>query len=500
MVDITIFKGRISLRIYMTLILAAVIMVSIMGTGYMLVQEAKKTLLEEKQHKLFALAKLMDDALQQTFAEILERAGASSGTREEKINVLNKELSRFTDFIAGAEPGIGVGYYSKDLDAIITYGPSDDLGQKMGQSISQTHQGREVMRSGEKIVQTGKLVRGAIMNCMLPIIRNGQTIGYIWSNELLEDINIQIEKMLKRVYLVILIGLAVSFICTTFIANMIASKVNRIKNGLKQIQKDLNHRISPVGGEIGEIVVAINEMADALTERKKLEEQMQRADRMASLGEIAAGVAHEIRNPLTTIRGFVQFIDEDFPENDSRHEFTGIITKEVDRLNRIVEELMFYARPSETQAIQVDLNQILEYSLRLANFDGSKNKVQILEEYDRQLPLVSVDGEQIKQVFLNLMINSRQAVATDGEIKVTTRISDNKEFVEVVIADNGSGIKPENLKRLFDPFFTTRETGTGLGLAVAQKIVELHGGQIEAESTLGKGSSFSVYLPINRET
>lgn len=500
MVDITIFRGRVSLRIYMTLVLAGVMMASIIGTGYVLVLEAKKALLEEKQHKLFALAKLMDDSLKQTFDEIIENAGAGSASRIKKIRILNRELSRFTDFIAAAEPGIGVGYYSKDLDAIITYGPSDDLGQKMGESISLTHQGRVVMQTGEKKVQTGKLVRGAIMNCMLPIIRNGKTIGYIWSNELLEDINTQIQQMLKRFYLTILAGLAISFFGTTFIANNLASKVNTIKNGLKEIQKDLDHRISPVGGEIGEIAVAVNEMAGALGERKKLEEQMERADRMASLGEIAAGVAHEIRNPLTTIRGFVQLIDEDFPENDSRHEFTGIIIREVDRLNRIVEELVFYAKPSQSQVIPVDLNQILEYSLRLANFKGSKSTIILQEHYDSHLPLISVDGEQIKQVFLNLIINSRQAVEADGKIGVLTRISADKASVEVVISDNGSGIEPENLKRLFDPFFTTRETGTGLGLAVAQKIVELHGGQIRVESTPGNGSAFSVYLPINRET
>ncbi len=482
----------------MTLILAGIIMVSIIGTGYVLVQEAQKALLEEKQHKLYALAKIMDDSLEKTFDEILEEAGALNSTREEKIKILNRKLSKITDIIATSESGVGIGYYSKDLDAIITYGPSKDLGHKVGQSISITHQGREVMRTGDKIVQTAKLVRGKIMNCMQPLIRNGKTIGYIWSNELVENINIQIQQMLNRFYLVVLIGLILSFAGTTFIANNIASKVNVIKHGLKNIQKDLYCRIAPMGGEIGEIVVAVNEMAGALTERKKLEEQMQRADRMATLGEIAAGVAHEIRNPLTAVRGFVQLIDEEFSEKDSRREFTRIILKEVNRLNRIVEELLYYARPSESHSILVDLNQVLEYSLRLVNFENSKTKVNILRQYDSQIPLVSVDEEQIKQVFLNLMINSRQAVKKNGQIRVITGMSVDRKSVKIVIADNGSGIKKENIKRLFDPFFTTREKGTGLGLAVVQKIVELHGGQVYAESIFGKGASFTVYLPIKK--
>lgn len=492
-------KNRATLRIYLILIMAVVITTSILGSGYVLMQDAQNALLEEKQVKLFAFAKLLDDALDRTYDEILAEKGLQYASREEKIRALNEELKGITDFVAKSEPGVGVGYYSKELDAIITYGPSDELGYMVGRSISQSHKGREVMRTGQKMVQTASLVRGDIMNCMYPIIRNGEVIGYIWSNELVGDINLQVDRMQSRFYFAIFLGIIFSFAGAAFIADYVVSKVNLIKNGLKKIQEDFDYRIPPMEGEIGEIAVAINEMAFALAERKKLEEQMQRADRLAAIGEIAAGIAHEIRNPLTSVKGFVQLIEEDLPPGDGKLEYTRIVAKEVDRLNKIISELLYYAKPSESQKVCVDINNIIDSTLLLVNFKMMKPKVQVIKRYNDSLPLIPADEEQIKQVFLNLIINSIQAIDTAGEITIETDLSEDGKFIKVLVCDTGKGIEPENMKKLFDPFFTTREKGTGLGLAVVQKIVVLHGGHIEVESLLGEGSTFTVYLPTERE-
>lgn len=492
-------KSKITLRLYLTIIMTVIILISILGTGYVLMHDARNALLEEKQIKLFAFAKLLDDALDRTFDEILEEKKMQNASREEKISVLNEELKEVTDFIANSNPGVGVGYYSKELDAIITYGPSKELGHKVGQSIFEGHQGKDVLRTGKRMVQTAPLVRGNIMNCMHPVIRNGEVIGYIWSNELVENIEVQISKMQKQFYFAILLGILFSFMGASFIANDVASKINVIKKGLKEIQEDFSYRIPPIGGDIGEVAVAINEMAFALDQRKKLEAQIQRADRLATLGEIAAGVAHEIRNPLTSIKGFVQFIEDDLPENDEKLEYTQIVTKEVDRLNKIIEKLLFYARSSAFLKIRVDINNVLDSTLLLVNFQVVKPKVQVSTIYNHHLPLIPVDEEQIKQLFLNLIINSAQAIDTAGDITIKTDFSKDKEYVKIEISDTGKGIEEENIKNVFDPFFTTRAKGTGLGLGVAQKISELHDGYIEVSSQVGQGSMFTVYLPIKKE-
>ena len=216
-------------------------------------------------------------------------------------------------------------------------------------------------------------------------------------------------------------------------------------------------------------------MATALSKRKKLEEQMQKADKMAALGEVAAGVAHEIRNPLTSIRGFIQLIQENTEPHDKNHEYAAIANFEVDRLNKIVEELLYYARPSEPLKIHQDINKMLDSVLTLLHFKFEKQGVAIEKNFLNSLPKIPIDEEQIRQVFINLIINAIQAMEDGGTILITTDTLED-DFVRVHIEDSGHGIEKENIKRLSDPFFTTRENGTGLGLAVVQRIIDMHNG------------------------
>ena len=484
---------RIPIRIFIFLFMSLIIVVSSVGTGLVLMREAEHALLQEKQSKLFALARLLDVALEGTFDDILEREGLAGATRDEKIAGLNRRLAFFTDQVAASEPGVGVGYYSMALDSIITYGPSDSLGHKVGQAISQGHKGREVMATGMPRVQTARLVRGEIMNCMQPINRGGAVIGYIWSNELVDNINDQVRKMLYPFYVAIAVGIAFSFAGTAFIAQAVASRIGEIKRGIKRIESDVTHRIAPMGGELGEIAVSVNEFAEGLEARRRIEEQMQRTDRLAALGEIAAGVAHEIRNPMTSIKGFVQLIETGLEEGDSRRNYTNIIVKEVDRLNKMVGELLYYARPCDSLTLAIDINQILADTLLLVNLNATQHHVEIEMSYGDNLPQVVVDQEQIKQVFLNLLINAIQAVEEGGHIRVESMVVEGG--VAVMVEDDGKGIEPGHIDRLFDPFFTTRDNGTGLGLAVVQKIVDLHHGVLEVESSEGEGTRFRVVLP-----
>lgn len=475
--------------------MTGMIFLSVPGTGYFLMIKAQNAILKEKQNKLFALARLMDQQLEKSFDQILQETGSLDLPRSQKIAVLNTILKSRTDAIADADPGIGVGYYSKQLDAIITYGPSNELGRKVGQSISLTHQGREVMKTGQKMVQTAVLVRGNIMNCMYPVIRNKEIIGYIWANELVEAINRQTEKLKNQFYAIIFTGVFISFVVSVLIAGSVANKVKLIKNGLKAIQNDLDYRILPRGGEIGEIITAINEMAEALSKRKKLEEQMQKADKMAALGEVAAGVAHEIRNPLTAIRGFIQLIQEKTAPREQTHEYASIAIFEVDRLNKIVEELLYYARPSDPLKVHQDINHLLNGVLTLLQFKFEKQGVGVEKSFMAAMPLIPIDEEQIRQVFINLIINATQAMENGGKILITTEAGKDG-FVRIHIEDSGHGIEGKNINRLTDPFFTTRENGTGLGLAVVQRIIDMHHGFMAVSVSRFNGAKITLHLPI----
>ena len=240
---------------------------------------------------------------------------------------------------------------------------------------------------------------------------------------------------------------------------------------------------------------------------RKLEEtqaQLIRSAKLAAVGELAAGVAHEINNPLTSIIGFTRLLLDDLSADEPTRADLEIIDREAARTRRIVQSLLDFARTSEPLLAPVDLNALVEETVLLVCTRTVLAKVS-LEKSLSSLPPVMLDANQIKQVLVNLLNNAVQAMPGGGYLGVTTRLKECKidgassQMAVVEIRDSGMGISSENLGRIFDPFFTTKEVGqgTGLGLSVSYSIVEKHNGRIEVESAPGKGSTFSLLLPIS---
>ncbi|HEY5974199.1 MAG TPA: ATP-binding protein [Geobacteraceae bacterium] len=230
-----------------------------------------------------------------------------------------------------------------------------------------------------------------------------------------------------------------------------------------------------------------------------IEEQLRRAERLSALGELSAVLAHEIRNPLGSIKGTAEILRDDFQPGDRKYEFLEILTREADRLNRVVEDFLGLARPVPAERASFDLATEMAETAALIASEADQRRVRIILRVDG-LPLLRGDREKLRQVFLNLMQNGIQAMASGGELTVTATAlaADERQpaGIGIAIADQGSGIPPENLERLFDPFFTTKAGGTGLGLAIAQKIVESHNGRITVVSDPGQGATFRVWLPL----
>lgn len=487
-----------SLRGRILILMLIAVSLPVLAAGYFTTITAENALIAEKQQKLFGAARILDEYLDGNYDDILSKAGQLNGDRETKIRILNENLKGYTDKVAEAYPGIGVGYYSRELDAIITYGPSREYADKVGLPISATHEGRIVMETGIERVQEAKLVRGHIMNAMHPIIRNGTIIGYIWANELIEDIQAQKGAMKVHIYVIIVVGLVIATIGTAYLENRVLRDIDYIKTGLLRIRADLNQRLPPLAGELGEIASAINELVKNLAEKKKLEEQVHRTESLAAVGEMAAGLAHEIRNPLMAIRGFSQLISEgDLSEEQRGH--VGIIIKETSRMNNLIEELLRLAKPVTNEAKRLNINMILENVLVLLEHKIRRGKIEIHRQFAQHIPDIMADYEQIKQAFLNIIINAIQAVDNNGVIKIITLYNCSTNNVQASIIDNGAGIEPENISRLFDPFFTTKANGTGLGLFVSQRLVQNWQGMIEVHSILGQGSTFIVTLPAAGE-
>jgi C4-dicarboxylate-specific signal transduction histidine kinase len=257
---------------------------------------------------------------------------------------------------------------------------------------------------------------------------------------------------------------------------------------------------SPLFNEKGEVTGSIVVARD-ITQQKRIEEQLILADRLASIGELSSGIAHELNNQLTSVIGFSQLLIEgDVPDNIK--DDLSIVYSEAQRAASIVKNLLTFARKHTPVKQLSQINAVIEDVLRLRTYEQKVNNIEVEKHLATNLPEIMIDPFQMQQVFLNIIVNAEFAMLeahNKGKLVITTEKSEN--IMRITFTDDGSGITKENLKHMFDPFFTTKEVGkgTGLGLSICHGIVTEHGGQIYARSGKGEGATFIIELPFNRE-
>ena len=251
---------------------------------------------------------------------------------------------------------------------------------------------------------------------------------------------------------------------------------------------------------VDQLRAAREELQERIIAQRMAESRLVQAAKLAAVGEMAAGIAHELNNPLTTVSGFTELVLEELPDGSGVKNDLELVLKEAQRARSVVRRLLDFARQSESARVRSDINEILIDVLALVNHLLHTSGIQLITDLADGLPWISVDRNQIKQVVLNLIHNALHAMPTGGELHIKTerRCRDKRDWLIISLKDTGTGIAPENIERVFEPFFTTRskDGGTGLGLSVTYGIVTDHGGLIDVESQVGKGSMFTVWLPI----
>jgi len=253
--------------------------------------------------------------------------------------------------------------------------------------------------------------------------------------------------------------------------------------------------------EIGLLAESFNEMsrkmASDIEQLRQLNEQLIRTEKLAAMGTLAAGVAHEVNNPLASISSLIQMMQARKNLDDETNGKLKLISTQIQRITQVTKDMMDFARVRPAAKSSVDINRVIETSLRLASFDKSFQSLRLRKSFAENLPEVFADTDQLQQVFLNLFLNARDAMPEGGELSIKT--SNSNRQIQIAVADSGTGIDARNLKRIFDPFFTTKSTGkgTGLGLAVCYGIITAHGGKIEVSSSGKSGTTFFVMLPVN---
>jgi two-component system sensor histidine kinase HydH len=249
-------------------------------------------------------------------------------------------------------------------------------------------------------------------------------------------------------------------------------------------------------GDSGELLGDVLLLRD-LTEVQELKREVERNRRLASIGRLAAGIAHEIRNPLSSIKGFATYFKERYKEVPEDQKTAEIMVQEVERLNRVIGQLLEFARPMKLNKKQASIHEVITYALKMVQNQIQDQGITINTNLSPEIKDVSIDTDRISQVFLNLYLNAIEAMEHGGTLRIDSSIDEESSTVTIIVSDTGAGIKREDLVHVFDPYFTTKQSGTGLGLAIVHRIVEAHGGEVRLESEPGKGTAVRIVLPLS---
>ncbi len=341
--------------------------------------------------------------------------------------------------------------------------------------------------------------------------RKNKVIGVLSVANSLKEMDTMIWKIeIHSIILAVITIASLSFVLGFLFLKLINMPIKKLTATMKKAEEgDLNVRVNIKSrDEMGNLAENLNVMIEKLNMAKKEAEEyhqelIQRADRMASIGELASGIAHEIRNPLAGIQGAIQIMAEEFPKEDPRKQIADEIQKQIYKLERLVKDLLNFAKPVTRNYLPTDINQLADKVLSFFMSKRGESVDFIIEtNFASPLPKAMIDPGSMEQAFLNIILNAQKAMPRGGKFTVSTfalpgRKDDSKEEgqLQIVFKDTGIGISRENLAKIFNPFFSTRSDGTGLGLSITKNIVEQHGGKIEVESQVNVGTKFIITLP-----
>jgi signal transduction histidine kinase len=318
-------------------------------------------------------------------------------------------------------------------------------------------------------------------------INTGNSNGYVFVDEPYSVILSPLDKIRGDINRIIVYSALIAILLVLIITSIFTMKIIKIRKGLKLLENNLDFRFQKSGGEIGDIASSINTMAEHL---KKNVEEMQKTESLKSLGMFTVGVVHEVRNPLTSIKGFAQILQKKL-QGKEEEKYIKPILSETERLSKVVDDLLRFGRPSQLERVNFNLNLFFDHIVEMGKQYASNT--QIVFAKDCEDIVINGDEKKLEELFLNLIINGIQAMDGKGQLSIVAR--KDGESVVVEIMDTGLGMDDDEIKNLFVPFYTTKAEGTGLGLAIAYRVAAQHNGKIEVESKKGKGTTFRVILP-----
>ena len=519
---------------YMSVALTAAMLVFI----FLVVRHQREQLLQEAISHVAQISEVIKKSTrfamltnQPTYVDSIIRDVSNQGSID-KVRIFSKDGTIIHSTFL---PEIGLKVDRKAEACVLCHRADEPLSQ-----VPRSQRSRIFTTSGRRMLGNMEVIRNEpscyTANCHVHK-KSQQVLGVLDIVYSLDDID---HKM--RTSAITMAALSIGFILIAassvgfFVHRLVYVPLRDLEAGAKRVSSGDLEQMIPVRGddEFGRLAASFNAMTEALrksgeelrewghTLEQKVEKRTQelriaeaetaRSEKLASVGLLAAGIAHELNNPLTGVLTFTTLLRKKMPDGSADAEDLDLVIRETKRCATIIRRLLDFAREKTPEKKYTDLNQVIEDTARIIERPASFRDIEIAMDLDPELPQVWADSDLIKQVVMNMLVNAQHAIEHEGSITVRTRRLPQPKsvepgaapvpMVEIAVIDTGCGIPEKNLKRIFDPFFTSKEVGrgTGLGLSVSHGIVRAHGGSIEVESAVGKGSTFRIYLPVEPPT
>lgn len=484
-------------------IIGAILVVPLLVMVYDIIYASKtdQMLLVNKEERLATIVHFLSTAI----TNRLENKFIMNDP-EQKTIVLSEAFNRVAEPLAAKYKGVRLGLYVPATDKLFVQGFLHEY-RKLTPEEKRLREQRiyreassgikAVLGSRQPFARIAGNPDDQFFEHLEPVFIDQEIVAVVWAEERLNPI----FSVSRQFRLIIRYLTLASFLFGTIgillVVNTFVRQVRQIKTGLERLEHDLSALLPELPGEMGQITQAINKMAISLAEKEKLEEQLRRSDRLATLGRLVTGLAHEIRNPVGIIKATVQVLEKEISDRPELTEYTTIIKQQVDRQNQIITELLEFGRPRPKNVQPLDLNKLIRAVVAFTEPLLEQNKIDLKLNLRPNIPEIEADGEKLKQVLVNLILNAIQAMPDGGRLRITTLSRNGTVLISV--RDTGHGISEDDIKHIFDPFYTTKEGGGGLGLAIAHQIVEAHGGEIQVRSYPEKGTTFIIALPVTQK-
>ena len=496
---ILLFFKQKSLTNQIVIIIAAIMIVPLVALIYdiFFASQTERVIFLEKEQRLKALVQSTNEE----FTKRLESLGVSPG--DISSTVLHNEFTQVVEPHVPANSGIRFGLYVPRTEKISVLGflhnyrnlsPAEEA-KREKEIFANTKPG---LIAAEMSRESSFRISGSwddqVLEYISPVTLEGKVVAVMWAGDRLNPFfsqSILARKLLRYFTLAVL---ALVMVATLLTIRNVTTGVNRLKQGLQQMEGDIHRLLPDMSGELGQIAQAVNRMARGLVEKERLEDQLRHSEQFIALGRLATGVAQEFRNPIGIIKTIVELMKQDYSQVSGIDEFTKAIDEQVDRQNMVIQELLDFGRPTTVSVKECSVNQLIKGVLSFSAAMLRKQHVRVRLQLDNALPLILGDTEKLKQIFVNLIVNAAEAMPFGGELVIKTATL--KDAVTIAFTDTGTGISKEEKSKIFNPYYTTKKTGTGLGLSISLQSIMLHGGKIEVESVPGEGSTFTVQLPI----